>query len=916
MRPPEPPTMRPTEPTHSPRRTRRRAAPKDARRAGPVALAVALVAIALLGATGAWSSSLRTLPHLGDGARAPALLAESDPGAVGTPKVPAASSSSPVYGWEEQNASNAPEPLGAASMAYDAADGYMVLFGGYTGPASGPTPSTDTWILQNGSWTNITATAGSPPEITAFHGSYGSPIAYDAKDGYVVVANDSGTPGAWEFHAGHWSAIAAPPSGYVASLEYDSTDGYLVATTQGQFHSCLVYSIPASTYTYSNGSWANLTNASTPCLDGPVIADDPGVHGLLAFGGYGQYAGAGGGTTMSNRTWSFAGGVWTNLSSTANAGSLWSQKYQGTLAYDPTVGAAVLQTSNATGVGTFWFQGHWTNQTNAFEPDPLASAAMAWNPAKGQIQMTGGFAPGGAGPTNATWAYSSNLSLSVRAPQASPTVADVGAPVAFSPEALGGTAPLNYSWNFGDGATSFLANPSHAYATNGSFLATVTVTDALAVHASASVAVSVDLALQGGAARTTVVADVGVPATFSPVVSDGVGPVTYAWAFGDGSSSSAEAATHAYSAPGTFHGGFWANDSGGGAVHSGLTIVVSPALSVSFVASPSSPSLGQLVNFSATVTGGSPPYTYSWAFGDGGTGGDLANISHVFTTNGPFSATVRVSDAAGGTAVSARNLTVALNLSIFGSWSFGAAPLPLQFTSHVQGGVPGYSFQWAFGDGATSSAVAPSHTYSTPGYHTATLTVTDAIGSTAEATWPLFVASGSGSLSVQLVGDPAHVAPGGSTVLTAVVSGGVGGYAIRWNTGTLACAPAGILSESCTLPDPGTFAVSVRVVDSVGSSASSSVPLLAGHVGGTETPPAGVSLGPWAPVVGALLGAAATLAAILLLRSRGGGPELGSPVPPNGRSASRSGSGRGPRDRSPSTEGPTGTEDDRLADLV
>ncbi len=59
--------------------------------------------------------------------------------------------------------------------------------------------------------------------------------------------------------------------------------------------------------------------------------------------------------------------------------------------------------------------------------------------------------------------------------------------------------------------------------------------------------------------------------------------------------------------------------------------------------------------------------------------------------------------------------------------SQGQAPLVVQFTSAGSTDADGdpLSFLWDFGDGETSTAEAPSHTYTAPGPYTATLTVSD-----------------------------------------------------------------------------------------------------------------------------------------------------------------------------------------------
>jgi hypothetical protein len=50
--------------------------------------------------------------------------------------------------------------------------------------------------------------------------------------------------------------------------------------------------------------------------------------------------------------------------------------------------------------------------------------------------------------------------------------------VAFMFTGSDGTAPMVFSWNFGDGSASSFENPSHVYYQNGTFLVTLTITDA------------------------------------------------------------------------------------------------------------------------------------------------------------------------------------------------------------------------------------------------------------------------------------------------------------------------------------------------------------------------------------------------------------------------------------------------------
>lgn len=63
--------------------------------------------------------------------------------------------------------------------------------------------------------------------------------------------------------------------------------------------------------------------------------------------------------------------------------------------------------------------------------------------------------------------------------------------VQFRSDAFGGTPPYTYHWDFGDGNSSDQPNPSHTYATVGSYTAIVTVTDNDGNHSSDTAVVSI-----------------------------------------------------------------------------------------------------------------------------------------------------------------------------------------------------------------------------------------------------------------------------------------------------------------------------------------------------------------------------------------------------------------------------------------
>jgi PKD repeat protein len=803
------------------------------------------------------------------------------------------------FGW--QNVSSVPMPGNryGPAMAYDAAAGYTVLFGGFHPVVSGePTPLNDTWTFENGTWSNVTASAGPAPPGR----SYAS-MVWDSRDGYLLLLGGKCSAGpctdAWMFTGGAWGQIASPPAVLnqsSPSAVYDSSDGYVLATTCD----------PPVTWAYSGGVWTNHTvpgsgnnTTRTPPDCGGTLVDDPANLGVQMFGGLE------GGRALT-ATWLYQGGNWTNISGSAGtppppASGLDGEP--GVACYDPIDGSVVYVTANyeprpASLVATYLFNGTWSNVTGALAPPLSSSPTLAWDGADQACLL--------ADTVYANvWEWTGHPAMADLSVAESISPADSGAPVTFSSTFLGGVGPFAYNWSFGDGSSSPLSNPIHAYAVAGNYTVNLTVTDTARHSACTSIVFVVSPALSSLPFATPNPTEAGVPTNFSATVGGGTGSTRFDWTFGDGSSSVSADPVHTYSRSGNFSVGLNVTDAGGGLLTTTFSLSVAPAVNVSIRVLPVGPALGQLANFSAIVAGGIGPYQYAWAFGDGGTGGDLANISHVYATNGPFTATVIVTDGIGGVAQRSVGITVALNLSILGSWTLGAAPLQMSFTSQIQGGDPGFAYSWEFGDGSTDATASPTHTYRTPGFYTAVLTVRDSAGDIAQASWASYVAPGGGPLGVTLIASPTTLPDGGSTVVTAVPSGGSGGYSLAWTTGSAGCSASGLLAQTCAPPTSGSYPVTVDLSDSSGTHISASVEVI---VGASSTTSPAFTLGPDVPI--------AALAALI-----GGAVVLGAQFARSRWQGSRS-EGRGPSNR-PGPGGPDGGpegaptgEEDPFDDLV
>jgi len=170
--------------------------------------------------------------------------------------------------------------------------------------------------------------------------------------------------------------------------------------------------------------------------------------------------------------------------------------------------------------------------------------------------------------------------------------------------------------------------------------------------------------------------------------------------------------------------------SNGGASTNTVTGSAAVVPIANFTATPTNGAATLLVNFTdastGTVTG------WAWVFGDGGTS-ILASPSYSYVNTGTFSVSLTVFGPLGSNILSLANYITVTNLlgapvtAFTASPMRGAAPLLVNFTDASVGTITNHS--WTFGDGSTSGAVNPSHTYSTAGVYSVTLAVSGPGGS-------------------------------------------------------------------------------------------------------------------------------------------------------------------------------------------
>jgi PKD repeat protein len=252
------------------------------------------------------------------------------------------------------------------------------------------------------------------------------------------------------------------------------------------------------------------------------------------------------------------------------------------------------------------------------------------------------------------------------------------------------------------------------------------------------------------------------------------GPTSWQWSFGDGGTSTAQNPSHTFTTAGSYTVSLIAAN-GSSSQSASRTVTVVSALVASFTFSPASPAAGQAVQFTDTSTGG--PTSWQWNFGDGATS-TSQNPSHTFATAASYTVVLTVTNSSGSKNVS-RTVTVvpALAASFTFSPASPAAGQAVQFTDTSTGGPT--SWQWNFGDGGTSTAQNPSHTYASSGSYTIVLTVRNTSGSTS-ATQVISVLP-SPTFAASFTYSPASPAAGQAVQFTDTSTGGPTSW--QWNFG-------------------------------------------------------------------------------------------------------------------------------------
>lgn len=671
---------------------------------------------------------------------------------------------------------------------------------------------------------------------------------------------------AWQFGDGATATGVAPTHAYAAAGTYTvtltvtNTDGLSGTATTTATVGAVVTQPPVAN---AGGPYTSV--AGTMITFSAAGSTDPKGEALTYAWNFGDSSSATGVTPT--HTYAAAGTYTITLTVTNTDGLSGSAQTTATItpAPQPPVASVGGPYTGTAGVAVSF--------TAAGSTDPKNEAlTYSWNFGDGAngtgVAPTHTYATAGTYTVSVTVSNTDGLSATASttatiAAAAQPPVAVAGGPytgttgTAVNFSAAGSNDPKNealtYAWSFGDGSTGTGVSPTHTYAATGTFAVTVTVTntDGLSATASTTAAISAPaaqppVASAGGPYTGTA----GSLLSFSAAAStDPKGEtLTYTWKFGDGAVATGVTPTHIYTAAGTYTVTVTVTNTDSASSSASTTATISAAPVGPPTAYPGgvySGTAGQAILLNgadstdpaAGTKSATTTLTYAWNFGDGTTGAGPTPL-HSYTTAGTYTVTLTVTSTSGQSNTAQTTATIVAGPPATGTVPVVNAGGPYSATVGQPVTLTGsatdtsgdtLSYIWSFGDGQSADGATVTHTYTTSGTFSPTLSVHNStngaqasavvtVAPSAAAGAPVARAGGpyTASINLPVTLDGTQTTNPGNRILT-----------YTWDFGD-ASAPGTSATPSHTYTAQGTYTVSLTVSDGQGNTSNASTQVTVG----------------------------------------------------------------------------------------
>ncbi len=296
--------------------------------------------------------------------------------------------------------------------------------------------------------------------------------------------------------------------------------------------------------------------------------------------------------------------------------------------------------------------------------------------------------------------------------------------VNFSSNAPGATS---YNWNFGDSNISTLANPSHTYTTEGTFIVTLSVTNSTGCVNTQTLTDTVYVGgIHAGFTIDSLHGCTPAMINFTDTSTSNVAVTSYYWQFGDSTANAAaQHPIHMYTVGGEYVPTLTVQNADGciSTYVSPDTIKIGTALVPSFVAFPLIQCVNHDVSFTNLTADTTSATEYYWEFGDHQSSTEFSP-THQYSDTGSYTVSLTViNQGCSSTLTKPLYILIVVPKADFGYSSACINPTNFAFTDSSQGAD---IWAWNFGDGSpVDSTKNPTHVFAAEGVYSVTLTVTN-----------------------------------------------------------------------------------------------------------------------------------------------------------------------------------------------
>ncbi len=301
-----------------------------------------------------------------------------------------------------------------------------------------------------------------------------------------------------------------------------------------------------------------------------------------------------------------------------------------------------------------------------------------------------------------------------------------------------------WNWSFGDGTTSTQQSPVHTYADTGTYTVTLRVKNYITGCEHTKTTTLMVLFEKAAFTATDSVICRNSPVSFTATGNNASKVSSYGWDFGDGNIASGINATHQYILAGKYTVQLIVTDILGckDTLAKPLYLQVDGP-TANFTPGTTGSCLMSAINFTdQSVSDGTHAISkWIWNYGDGiidtlATG----PFQHLYAGPGVYSVSLQVEDSKGCTdgILKTNVLIISKPEAVFSTTDTLSCPTKdIHFINNSTG--PALNYEWDFGDGNTSTATTPVHSYAADGLYTITLRVTDQYGCKDTLVYPDYI---------------------------------------------------------------------------------------------------------------------------------------------------------------------------------